>query len=71
MPPAARNFDMVDDAMAAILRQKSEAERLAIAFRMWKFAQAMIRANLVAEHADWDEQRVNQMVARRLSHGAG
>lgn len=63
-------LETVDDATAAILRQKTEAERLAIAFRMWEFAREMIRANLRAEHADWDEQRLNEAVARRMSHGA-
>jgi hypothetical protein len=64
------NFEMVDDAMAAILRQKTGAERLAIAFRLWDFARDMIRANLRHEHPEWDEERINREAARRLSHGA-
>jgi hypothetical protein len=44
---------MLDDAMCEILRQKTEAERLAIAFGMWRFARDMIRANFRHEHPDW------------------
>ena len=38
-----KNIEMVDDAMVAILRKKSEAERLRIAWQMWC---------LIGEHAD-------------------
>jgi hypothetical protein len=61
---------MVDDAMAAILRRKTEAERLAIAFGMWDFAQQMIRANLAAEHPDWTAEQIQRETARRMSPGA-
>ncbi len=70
MPPTGPKWEMVDDAMAAILRQKTEAERLAIAFGMWDFARDMIRANLQAEHPDWAADRVQRETARRMSHGA-
>jgi Rv0078B-related antitoxin len=63
-------WEMVDDAMAAILRRKTEAERLAIAFGMWDFAQQMIRANLRREHPDWTDEEVRRATARRMSHGA-
>lgn len=61
--------EMVDDAMVAILRRKTEAERLAIAFGMWEFARELISANLRAEHPDWPPERVERETARRLSHG--
>ncbi len=62
--------DVVDDAMAAILRRKTPAERLAIAFRLWTFAQNMVRETLRGEHPDWDEAELARHVARRMSHGA-
>jgi len=64
------SFDVVDDAVADILRKKTEAERLAIAFGMWEFARQMIHSVVTAEHPDWSEQEVKRQVARRLSHGA-
>ncbi len=46
-------FEMVEPAMAALLRQKSEAERLRIGWGMWKMARIMLRNLLRSEHADW------------------
>ena len=74
MPPRPRGtppqFEIVDDAMAEILRRKTEAERLAIAFGMWDFAQQMIGANLRREHPDWSDEEIRRATARRMSHGA-
>ena len=69
MPTDPSKWEMVDDVMAAVLRQKTPAERLAIAFGMWDFDQQMIRANLRAEHPDWSDEQVRRATARRLSHG--
>jgi hypothetical protein len=62
--------EVLDDAMAAILRQKTPTERLAIGFRMWSFAQQMIRETLKRDHPEWDEAELRRHVARRMSHGA-
>lgn len=62
-------IEVPDDEMCKILRLKSEAERLAIAFGMWRFARDMIRANLRQEHPDWTTEQVEQQTSRRLSHG--
>ena len=61
---------VLEEPMAQILRQKSPAERLAIADAMWRFARDMIRANLIREHPDWSEEEIVRTVAWRLSHGA-
>jgi hypothetical protein len=63
-------IEVLDDDMAAILRLKTPAERLAIAHGMWRFARRMIVTNLRAEHPDWDQAAVDREAARRLSHGA-
>ena len=62
-------IEIVDPAMAAILRQKTEAERLQIAWGMWRSARMMLNHLLQAEHPDWTEKERNQEIARRLSHG--
>ena len=69
MPDQLPKFDVIDDAMADVLREKTEWERLEIAFGMWRFARDMIRENLKVEHPDWADDRINKEVARRLSHG--
>ena len=64
MPADSPTFTMMDDAMIAILRQKTEAERLAITFDMWEFARDMIRASVLAEHPDWTPEQVQRVVAK-------
>ena len=61
---------ILDDRMAEILRAKTPAERLAISFGMWRFAQQMIRLNLQRQHPDWSVEQVQRETARRMSHGA-
>ena len=70
MVSSIKTMTILDDAMAEVLRQKTPAERLAIANGMWKFARDMLRANLAREHPDSTTEELNRMVARRLSHGA-
>ncbi|MBL8793738.1 MAG: hypothetical protein JNM56_07530 [Planctomycetia bacterium] len=63
-------IEIVDQDMAAVLRLKTEAERLRIAWGMWRSARDMLRNLLRAERRDWTEQEIDREVARRLSHGA-
>jgi hypothetical protein len=62
--------EVVDDAMADVLRLKTPAERLAIANLMWRSARRMIGLTLRAENPSWPDKRIEQETARRLSHGA-
>lgn len=65
-----RRIEVMDDAMAEILRRKTPAERLAIGFGLWRSAQKLLRGQLASLHPEWDAQRLDREVARRLSHGA-
>ena len=62
-------FEVPSDEMVAVLRQKTGAERLEIASRMFGSARRMLISHLEAQHPDWDEDEVQQEAARRLSHG--
>ena len=62
-------IEVMDDAMADILRQKTEFERLRIAGRMWKSARVILRGAIRTEHPEWDTDRVNRAIATRISHG--
>jgi hypothetical protein len=68
--PRAFRDEILDDAMAAILRSKTPTERLAIAFRLWKFARKLMRETLRHEHPDWDEATLRHHIAQRMPHGA-
>lgn len=61
--------DAVDDRMAMILRSKTPAERLEIAFGMWRYAQNTILRIVQAEHPEWAPVEVQRETARRLLHG--
>jgi hypothetical protein len=67
---AIERMEIVDEAMVEVLRNKSPAERLAIAAGMWRSARDMIRTLLRAEHPEWTDEAVTREAARRLSHGA-
>jgi hypothetical protein len=65
-----RNIEVVDDDMAQVFRAMTGAQRLKIANDMFESARRMIASHLASEHPDWDEQRLQEETARRLSHGA-
>ena len=62
--------EVVCDAVAAILRLKTGAERLAIAVGMWDFVRGTIINAVRREYPGWTEQQIRREVARRISHGA-
>lgn len=64
-----QKFEMMDDAMADILRQKTETQRLHMAGRMWKSARVLLRGSIRTFHPDWTEEQVNRELVRRISHG--
>lgn len=62
-------IEVMDDAMADILRKKTEVERLQMGMRMWKTARVILRAAIRAEQPTWDEDHVDREIAKRISHG--
>jgi len=70
MPVPGGRIEVVSEDMAAILRNKTGAERLAIASRMFGSARRMLLSHLRTVHPEWDERLIEQEAARRLSHGA-
>lgn len=63
-------IEILEPEMVEILRQKTPAERLTQAFRMWETAREMIRGTIRQQHPDWSEEQVLREAANRLSHGA-
>ena len=66
---AIDRMEIVDPAMAAVLRDKTPAERLAMGHALWRSARDMIRNLLRAEHPEWSNEEVEQETARRFLHG--
>lgn len=63
-------WECVDESMAEVLRNKTEAERLAIANGMWRSARRMIEHQIRSAHPEWTPAEIQRETARRLSHGA-
>ena len=61
--------EVIDDAMAEILRNKTPAGRIQIGFEMWMSAQKMLFFHLRATNPHWTNEQLNTEVGRRLSHG--
>ena len=68
-PLDPRSVEIVDAEVARILRTKTGAERLRIAFGLYAPARRMLTSMLTADHPDWSKEQVREEVGRRLSHG--
>jgi len=63
-------IEVVDEAVAAMLRTKTPAERVAMANAAHRLARAILTAQVQRQHPDWAEPEVQREVARRLLHGS-
>ena len=61
--------EILDPVVVEILRQKTPAERLTQAFRMWETARLMTRSSVRQQYPDWNDEQVFKEAAKRLSHG--
>jgi hypothetical protein len=66
----SRNIEVIDDAMAEVLKKKTPPERLMIAFQMCRSVRKQLIHYIRTTHPDWDEAVVQKEVIKRLSHGA-
>lgn len=65
--PDPKRIEVVDEAVAAILRTKTPAERLAMAFDAFETAWQMTTAQVQRHYPSWPDDRVRPEVARRLT----
>ncbi|MDB5389459.1 MAG: hypothetical protein JWM11_5105 [Planctomycetaceae bacterium] len=54
--------------MAQVLRKKTPAERLAIAWGLWEFARDTLRRTVAAQHPEWTEDQIKREAVQRLVH---
>jgi len=66
---STRQLEIVDREMAAILARKTEAERLQMAWGMWRSARNMITRLLQAENNQLPDAEIQADVSRRLASG--
>jgi hypothetical protein len=67
MPPInPSRIEVPDDAVVAVLRRLTPAERLAIANRMWVSTRTALLTMLRADHPQWTDEQVQHEAARRM-----
>lgn len=64
-----QTFEVIDNQMAEVLRQKSDAQRLRSVDAFWNSARAILKAAIRTEHPEWSVDQVQIEVARRISNG--
>jgi hypothetical protein len=64
-------IELLDEAMANVLRRKTPAERVAMVFDAERTMRLMLEAHLRARHPDWDSEQVAREIARRRNLGSG
>jgi hypothetical protein len=63
-------LEVPDPAIVEVLRTKTPQERLSIGFGMWSAARKMLVNLLADSHPEWDQDRLQKEVARRMSGGS-
>jgi len=51
-------IEVVDDAIAEILRRKSPGERFAMVASGWRMARGLVECSIRRNHPDWDDAGV-------------
>ena len=64
-----RNIEILEKDVVKILKTKTPEERLKMAFDMWKMVKRQLEHYFKMTHKEWNEKRVQQEVAKRMSHG--
>ena len=64
-------IEVVDDAIAEILRGKSVTERVAMILEANELMRKLIEGPLRAGHPQWSADRINREVARRMLGDTG
>jgi len=63
-------IEVVDDAVAEVLRGKTPAERVAMIAAAHRTMRRVIMAAIRKRHPDWDEDTVAAEAARRMTRGS-
>ncbi|MBI5725274.1 MAG: hypothetical protein HZA50_15045 [Planctomycetes bacterium] len=59
-------IEVVDEAVAEILRRKTPAQRVEMALEANKFVRLRIEGHLRTIHPDWDDATIQAEIARRM-----
>ena len=65
------HIEILDEPIAAILRKKKPAERIALILDANHTARSLAAAGIRHSHPNWDEQQLQAEVARRMLGDTG
>lgn len=68
--PELSRIEVVDEAVAAILRRKTPAQRLEMVAAANRTARALIAGRLMTDHPNWSKNEIQSEVIRRMTRGA-
>jgi hypothetical protein len=68
--PFPKQVEMVDEAIADILRRKTPMEKLRMIAGGWPLLRAMHAFQVRQSHPDWDEKQVQVETSRRMANGS-
>ena len=62
--------EVLDEAMAHVLREKTPVERIAMVLDAERTMRLLLKADVSWRHPDWNSQLVAEEVARRFCNGS-
>lgn len=62
-------IEVVDDAVAEVLRRKTPAERVAMIAGSQRTARLILKSAIRRRHSDWSDVQLDREVAARLLNG--
>ena len=65
----AGQIEVVDEAVAKVLRSKEPSERVAMIGQANRTMRALLAGHVRTRHPDWSDEQVRREVARRLLRG--
>jgi len=68
-PLDPRRIELLDPEVVAMLKAKSPAEKLEMAFKIQKFTRGVLFSRIRSQHPDWTETEIGKAVAQRMSRG--
>ncbi len=63
-------IEVVDDAVAEVLRRKTVAQRVEMALAANRLVRLRMEGHLRTLHSDWDAARIQAEIARRMRLGS-
>ena len=67
----AGQIEVIDDAVADVLRRKMPAEKLAMVFAANRTMRLRIEGALRTWHPQWSDEQIRREVVRRMTRGTG